>query len=142
MATYSSGINAILARMETNPAEFFGDAPKWRFIFKENFREILTEPEKGALHEKLKEVRRQEFDHIVMRTLLDDQMQGAWGTSEKGAIAGGLGVTGGIEQAYGRAITNGTGIFQNQTYDQNAQNRSALQNNSGGLLGSLGSAFK
>ena len=120
MATYSSGIAAVLARMDTNPAEFFGDAGKWRFIFKENFREILTEPEKGALHEKLKEVRRQEFDHMVMRTLLDDQMQGAWSTVEKGALAGGLGVTGGIEQAYGRAITTGTG----------------------GVLGSTGSSFK
>jgi hypothetical protein len=79
MTTYSSGINAILARMETNPAEFFGDGGKWRFIFKENFREVMTEPEKGALHEKLKEVRRQEFDHMVMRTILDDQMQGAFG---------------------------------------------------------------
>lgn len=82
MATYSSGITAILARMETNPAEFFGDAPKWRFIFKETFREVLTEPEKGALHEKLKEVRRQEFDHMVMRTMLDDEMQGNWGAVE------------------------------------------------------------
>jgi len=122
MATYSSGINAILARMETNPAEFFGDAPKWRFIFKENFREVLTEPEKGALHEKLKEVRRQEFDHTVMRTLLDDQMQGAWGTSEKGVI--------------GSAYVN-TSIPQSQAYDHNTQNKSALQNNSGGLLGSF-----
>ncbi len=130
MATYSSGINAILARMETNPAEFFGDAPKWRFIFKENFREVLTEPEKGALHEKLKEVRRQEFDHTVMRTLLDDQMQGAWGTSEKGAI--------------GSAYQNVVG--QNQLVNQSAakynQYQSALQNSSGGVLGSLESAFK
>lgn len=85
MTTYSSGITAILARMETNPAEFFGDAPKWRFIFKETFREVLTEPEKGALHEKLKEVRRQEFDHMVMRTMLDDEMQGNWGASIAGA---------------------------------------------------------
>jgi hypothetical protein len=125
MATYSSGINAILARMETNPAEFFGDAPKWRFIFKENFREVLTEPEKGALHEKLKEVRRQEFDHMVMRTMLDDEMQ--MGRT----IAGGLGVTG----LTGPLITSS--VLLNQTYDQNTQNKSALQNNSGGLLGSF-----
>lgn len=82
MTTYSAGITAILARMDSNPSEFFGEAPKWRFIFKETFREVLTEPEKGALHEKLKEVRRQEFDHQVMRTLLDSEMQettlGGW----------------------------------------------------------------
>jgi len=118
MANYSSGITAVLARMDTNPAEFFGDAPKWRFIFKENFREVLTEPEKGALHEKLKEVRRQEFDHMVMRTLLDDEMQGNWGTS----IAG---VTGALHQG-----------------QKQLQNQSALQNSSGGVLASLGSSFK
>jgi hypothetical protein len=132
MANYSSGIAAVLARMDTNPAEFFGDAPKWGFIFKERFREVLTEPEKGALHEKLKEVRRQEFDHQVMRTMLDDEMQGNWGAS----IAGGLGVTG----LTGSLITNS--VLLNQTYDQNTRNKSALQNNSGGVLGSTGSAFK
>ena len=120
MANYSSGIAAVLARMDTNPAEFFGDAGKWRFIFKENFREILTEPEKGALHEKLKEVRRQEFDHMVMRTLLDDQMQGAWSTVEKGAT--------------------GPVMHQNQLANQAAVNQAARQNQSalqGGLLGSF-----
>lgn len=85
MTNYSSGITAVLARMDTNPAEFFGDAAKWGFIFKDRFREVLTEPEKGALHEKLKEVRRQEFDHMVMRTLLDNEIQGTWGTSIVGA---------------------------------------------------------
>ena len=89
MTTYSAGITAVLARMDTNPSEFFGAATKWEFIFKERFREVLTEPEKGALHEKLKEVRRQEFDHQVMRTLLDSEMQGTissnmWGNSISG----------------------------------------------------------
>lgn len=116
MTNYSSGITAVLARMDTNPAEFFGDAGKWGFIFKDRFREVLTEPEKGALHEKLKEVRRQEFDHMVMRTVLDDQMQGVWGAS----IAGATG----------------------SKYQNAIQNQSALQNSSGGLLGSLGSSFK
>jgi len=119
MTTYSSGITAILARMETNPAEFFGDGGKWRFIFKETFREVLTEPEKGALHEKLKEVRRQEFDHMVMRTILDDQMQGAFGASMS---------------------ENRLTATQSQLINQSAekyQNKSALQNNSGGLLGSF-----
>ena len=122
MATYSSGITAILARMETNPAEFFGDAPKWRFIFKETFREVLTEPEKGALHEKLKEVRRQEFDHMVMRTMLDDEMQGNWGA------------VGAVEKA--------SAYGQNQITNQGSKYQNTLQNTSGGLLGSLGSAFK
>ena len=118
MATYSSGITAVLARMDTNPAEFFGDAAKWGFIFKDRFREVLTEPEKGALHEKLKEVRRQEFDHMVMRTMLDDEMQGNWGASMAGATG----------SMYGNQ-----GQIANQTVPQNS---------SGRILESLVSAFK
>lgn len=118
MTTYSSGITAILARMDTNPAEFFGDAGKWGFIFKDRFREVLTEPEKGALHEKLKEVRRQEFDHMVMRTMLDDEMQGKWAT---GVI---------------------TSADMQSKYRNAGQNQSVLQNSSGRILESLGSSFK
>ena len=129
MATYSSGITAVLARMDTNPAEFFGDAPKWGFIFKERFREVMTEPEKGALHEKLKEVRRQEFDHHVMRTMLDDEMQGNWGASIAGATAGPY--QGQVQ------IANQAANYRNA-----AQNQSALQNSSGSVLSSLGSSFK
>lgn len=124
MTTYSSGITAILARMDTNPAEFFGDAGKWGFIFKDRFREVLTEPEKGALHEKLKEVRRQEFDHMVMRTMLDDEMQGKWAT--------GVITSADMQSKYRNA-------GQNQSV---LQNQNALQNSSGRILESLGSSFK
>jgi hypothetical protein len=61
--------------MESNPDEFFGDAPKWRFMFAANFREVLTEPEKGALHEALKEVRRKEFDTLVVKELFKEEME-------------------------------------------------------------------
>ena len=66
----SPGVEILIARMSTHPAEFYNDAPKWHFIFKEKFREVLTEPEKGAIHEALKQVRRKEFDDQVMRTVL------------------------------------------------------------------------
>lgn len=126
MTSYSSGITAVLARMDTNPSEFFGDAPKWGFIFKERFREVLTEPEKGALHEKLKDIRRQEFDSTVMRTLLDDQMQGRWDETPKTMI---------VNQGQGHIAQNAVGSM----YGNPVQNQSALQgalkNNSGGLLG-------
>jgi hypothetical protein len=62
--------------MDSNPEEFFGDAPKWRFMFAPNFREVLTEPEKGALHEALKNVRRKEFDNLVVKELLKEEMEG------------------------------------------------------------------
>jgi hypothetical protein len=61
--------------MESNPEEFFEGAPKWKFMFNANFREVLTEPEKGALHEALKEVRRKEFDTLVVKELLKEEME-------------------------------------------------------------------
>ena len=75
MAELSAGVRALVGRMESNPSEFYGEAEKWRFMFSANFRDVLTEPEKGALHEGLKEVRRKEFDEKVMRELLRDQME-------------------------------------------------------------------
>lgn len=73
MQELSHAITTLIARMESNPEEFFGDAPKWRFIFKENFREVLTEAEKGTLHTALMAVRRLEFDGLVVATLLKDK---------------------------------------------------------------------
>lgn len=91
MAELSTGVRTLLARMESNPDEFYGEADKWRFMFAPNFREVMTEPEKGALHEALCEVRRKEFDERVMRRLLQEDMEekvqlgrqtnGAYGTS-------------------------------------------------------------
>ena len=75
MAELSAGVRALVGRMESNPQEFYGSADKWHFMFSSNFREVLTEPEKGALHEALKEVRRKEFDEKVMRELLKDDME-------------------------------------------------------------------
>jgi len=75
MAELSAGVRALVGRMESNPSEFYGTAEKWQFMFAANFREVLTEPEKGALHEALKEVRRKEFDEKVMRELLKDDME-------------------------------------------------------------------
>ena len=75
MTELSAGVRALIGRMESNPEEFYDDAQKWRFMFGDRFREVLTEPEKGALHEALKHVRRKEFDQKVMRELLKDEME-------------------------------------------------------------------
>ena len=72
MSELSTGVRALLGRMESNPEEFYGDASKWSFMFAPNFRDVMTEPEKGALHEALKEVRRKEFDELVVRRMLRD----------------------------------------------------------------------
>jgi len=73
MSELSAGVRALLGRMESNPDEFYGDASKWNFLFAANFRDVMTEPEKGALHEGLKNVRRKEFDELVMRRILRDE---------------------------------------------------------------------
>jgi len=75
MSQMCSGVRTLVARMESNPEEFFEGAPKWKFMFNANFREVLTEPEKGALHEALKEVRRKEFDTLVVKELMKEEME-------------------------------------------------------------------
>ena len=77
MSELSTGVKTLVARMETHPEEFFGEATKWRFMFKETFRDVMTEPEKGALHAALREVRRKEFDAMAVRTLLQDEINQA-----------------------------------------------------------------
>lgn len=96
MSEMCSGVRTLVARMGSNPEEFFGDAIKWRFMFAANFREVLTEPEKGALHEALKEVRRKEFDTLVVKELMKEEMEGtlvmkAQGRYALGGIMGGSG---------------------------------------------------
>ena len=75
METISDAVKTLIGRMESFPEEFFTDQPKWRFIFDERFREILSETEKGVIHGALMKVRRQEFSHMVMKTALvrDDE---------------------------------------------------------------------
>ena len=95
MTELSAGVRALVGRMESNPEEFFDDAHKWRFMFGDKFREVMTEPEKGALHEELKHVRRKEFDQKVMRELLKDeveeQIKGGYYTTQQIGNGGVLG---------------------------------------------------
>jgi len=107
MTELSAGVRALVGRMESNPEEFFDDAQKWRFMFGDKFREVMTEPEKGALHEGLKQVRRKEFDQKVMRELLKDEMEeqikgGYYTTAQIGnTITGsGMGVTATTASSY------------------------------------------
>lgn len=97
MSNFSTGVETVIKRMETNPEEFFNEADKWRFIFKEKFREVLTEREKSAIHEALTAVRRKEFDYTAMQTLLNADVQ----EQMKGVISG----------AYSNTVTTGTGGY-------------------------------
>ena len=124
MSEMCSGVRTLVARMESNPDEFFGDAPKWRFMFAANFREVLTEPEKGALHEALKEVRRKEFDTLVVKELLKEEMEdsltmrtsGRYQLSSASTLANTLSIgnqtLNEADVANLKSITTGTGLFK------------------------------
>ena len=68
-----TAIDIVLARMETHPEEFYGESQKWAFIYKEYFRDIMTENEKAALHTKLKAIRRAELTNKVMETITAEE---------------------------------------------------------------------
>jgi len=75
MAELSTGVTTLLARMDTNPSEFFDGAYKWSFINAEWVNKALTEAEQIAIDNKLTEVRRIAFDQMVMQTLLDSEAE-------------------------------------------------------------------
>ena len=66
----NNGVQIILNRMKTNPEEFFDDGGRWKWIFKETLREVMTEIEKAALYEGLKQVRRAELTAKAAATVL------------------------------------------------------------------------
>jgi hypothetical protein len=117
--------------MESNPEEFYGDASKWAFMFAPNFRDVMTEPEKGALHEALKDVRRKEFDELVMRRMLRDSEE----ETVKQARSSGIMSRGQVTTAIGTSLNDVFG----QAYLGNSQQQ---QNNIGqGLLSSYNPAL-
>lgn len=64
-----SGVQIIVNRMKEHPEEFFGEGGKWKWLFRETLREVLTETEKGVLHDALKEVRRLELTSMAVATI-------------------------------------------------------------------------
>jgi len=71
-----SGVDALIERMELYPEEFFESGEKrggrWTFMYKEYFRDAMTESEKGRLHEAVRKMRRLEFDATVLKELMKD----------------------------------------------------------------------
>jgi hypothetical protein len=70
MSEVNEGVQIILNRMESNPEEFFGDVGKWRWMFSENLREVMTEPEKAAIHSAMVKVRRLEITAKAVATVM------------------------------------------------------------------------
>lgn len=77
MSEISAGVQALVNRMGSHPEEFFDpkENSEWAFIYKETFRDVMTEPEKAAIHTALKNVRRKEFESKVMRQILRADVQ-------------------------------------------------------------------
>jgi hypothetical protein len=78
MSEVNEGVGIILARMETHPEEFFGlgeTNSKWRWIFSESLREVMSEPEKAALHSGMTKVRRLEITHKAIATIMPDETE-------------------------------------------------------------------
>ena len=72
MNDISGAVQALVNRMKEAPEEFFDPKEKdrWAFIYKENFRDVLTEPEKAAIHTALRDVRRKEFESKILKEIL------------------------------------------------------------------------
>jgi hypothetical protein len=73
MNEVNEGVQIILNRMETNPEEFFGDSYKWRWVFGENLREVMSEPEKAAIHSAMTKVRRLEITAKAVATVMAEK---------------------------------------------------------------------
>ena len=102
----NNGVQIILNRMKTNPEELFDDGGRWRWIFKDTLREVMTEIEKAAIFEGLKEVRRLEITSRAAATVLragDDEKEQA----EKNQLY--TSTPGLTTSSFGNAITKASG---------------------------------
>jgi len=63
-------VEIILARMDSHPEEFYNGNEKWRFIFSDFYRDVMSEAEKGMIFDRLKQLRREEFAQRVLQTLV------------------------------------------------------------------------
>ena len=71
---FNDGIKIAIARMESNPEEFFEPKAngKWSWLYLETTREVLTEEEKVAVHSALKKVRRLEITYKATKAVLPE----------------------------------------------------------------------
>ena len=115
MSEVNEGVGIILARMETNPEEFFEshrENNKWRWMFSESLREVMSEPEKAAIFEGMKKVRRLEITHKAIATVMpkDEEEEKGWPDGSYGTSPQTLGQrstwSGAVPKSEGQQITN------------------------------------
>jgi hypothetical protein len=63
-------IDVVMERMTTHPEEFFAESDKWKFLYKDYFRDVMTESEKGMIFERIKKIRREELSQKILQTLV------------------------------------------------------------------------
>ena len=96
MSEMNEGVKIILARMETNPEDFFTvhkEYNPWRWIFDDSVREVMTEPEKAALFEGIKKVRRLMITHRALEAVMpkdEVEIPPSFGLTKQGASGQGL----------------------------------------------------
>ena len=97
------GVEVLLSRMKSHPEEFFesdGKRGRWAFMYKDYFRDAMSESEKGRILEALRVVRRMEFDAMIVKELMKDEQQAAetqpspFGAVPSNIIGGALTTTG------------------------------------------------
>lgn len=72
------GVEVLLSRMKSHPEEFFesdGKRGRWAFMYKDYFRDAMSESEKGRILEALRTVRRMEFDAMIVKELMKEEQQ-------------------------------------------------------------------
>ena len=67
------GVGIVLSRMDSHPEEFYADEDKWKFIYKDYFRDAMSETEKGMIFDKIKKIRQAEFNQKVFQTLVPQE---------------------------------------------------------------------
>lgn len=76
MSEQFNGVDVLIDRMKQFPQEFFeqgGERSRWAFIYKDYFKDVLSESEKGRIHEQLKVVRRMELDAMILKELFKEE---------------------------------------------------------------------
>jgi hypothetical protein len=111
MSEVNEGVGIILARMESHPEEFFGlgeTNSKWRWIFSENLRDVMTEPEKAALHTGMTKVRRLEITHRAIGAIIPHEEEETFSDRMRLDSSGSLGI-GASSHMWGGAVPKSEG---------------------------------
>ena len=133
-----AGIQIILERMKTNPEDFTYSmdrvTTKWsRLLDHALSSEMLTQDERDAVQEGLRNVRREIFNQRVMQTLTGEDNQEGETLTLSNTSQASVTLSGGLTQLSSSQVANGA-------YMNPAQNITA--SNQMGLSGLFGGIFK